>query len=330
MTLPVVLTGASGFIGSAVLRRLAGHEGTEVRALVRRRLPLPARVEQVRADLASPETLRGVCSGARVLVHAASYVGSDEELCTRVNDQGTAHLLSEARRAGVERVVQLSTTAVYGRGPHHGAAVGDLRPDPGSPASRSRLAGEEHALREEAAGEGALRDGAVVLRAGLVTGDGDRWVVPALAELARRVPGYWRGGEALLSLIDVDDLARVTVRAALQPYEDAAGGSSRAVRGVHHAVHPVPVRNRDLMDTLAGLGLLPPVRGELTWRECAGLLERHPGRVSERQLRLLAFDHHYATTLWEACESAPGRGPLAALADAAPWYRRHLAQTADG
>lgn len=318
MTVRVVLTGASGFLGSAVLRQLIRQDGVQVRALTRRERPLPADVEQAHADLSRPDTLTGVCSGASVLVHAASHVGSDEQ-CTQVNDLGTAALMHEARRAGVERIVQLSTTAVYGRGPHRGAAVGEVQPSPGSAASRSRLAGEAHALRE----------GALVLRAGLVTGAGDRWVVPALAELAHRVPGYWRGGQAKLSLIDVEDLGRLVARAALRPAGAAGSGSASApVHGVHHAVHPTPVRNRDLLDTLADLGLLPPVSGELTWQECLALLDRRPGRVSERQLRLLAFDHYYATGLWQACESAPGQGPLAALAAAAPWYRKHLARPA--
>jgi nucleoside-diphosphate-sugar epimerase len=220
--------------------------------------------------------------------------------------------MREAERAGVERIVSLSTTAVYGRGPHRGAAVGELQPDPGSPASRSRLAGEAHALRQ----------GALVLRAGLVTGAGDRWVVPALAELVRRVPGLWRGGHARLSMIDVDGLARLVTRAALTATGD--DGSGGPPRGVHHAVHPEPVRNRDLLDRLARLGLLPPVTRELTWRACLELLGENPGRIGERQLRLLAFDHHYATDVWQACESAPGQGPLAALDDAAPWYRDHL------
>ncbi|MCH6164017.1 NAD-dependent epimerase/dehydratase family protein [Streptomyces marispadix] len=315
MTVPVVLTGASGFIGSAVLRRLTQHD-VHIRVVTRRDLPLPAQAEQVRADLSRPSTLAGVCSGARVLVHAASHVGSDERLCTQVNEAGTAALMREAERAGVERIVSLSTTAVYGRGPHRGAAVGELEPDPGSPASRSRLAGEAHALRQ----------GALVLRAGLITGAGDRWVVPALAELVCRVPGLWRGGHALLSLIDVDDLARLVAAAALTT--TGPGGSGEAPRGVHHAVHPEPVRNRDLLDRLARLGVLPPLTRELTWRECLELMEENPGRIGERRLRLLAFDHHYATGVWQACGTAPGQGPLAALDGAAPWYRAHLLRSA--
>lgn len=311
MTVRVVLTGASGFIGSALLRRLTQHDGVRIRALTRRDHRLPAGTEQFTADLARPGSLAGSCAGADVLVHAASHVGADEDLCTAVNDEGTRALLHEARRAGVRRIVQLSTTAVYGRGPHRAAAVGDLEPRPGSATSRSRLAGEEHALRA---------DDALVLRTGLITGPGDRWVVPALAELARRVPGYWRGGDALLSLIDVDDLARLAVRAALPP--DGAA----PVRGVHHAVHPQPVRNRDLLDALAALGLLPPPEGETPWDACLAHLRRNPGRLGERQLRLLAHDHHYVTGLWQACGITPRRDPLTALAEAADWYRAHLAR----
>jgi len=303
----IVLTGATGFIGSAVLARLA-DEPVRIRALTRREHPLPPQVEQVRADLAEPESLPGTCSRADVLIHAASHIGSDEQRCVRVNDVGTAALMREARRAGVARVVQLSTTAVYGRGPHRAAAPGDLKPAPGSPASRTRLAGEAH----------ALRSGALVLRAGLVTGAGDRWVVPALAELTRRVPGHWDGGRARLSMIAVEDLARLVVQAVLHP-------SATGVRGVQHAVHPVPVRNRELLDALASLGLLPAVQGELTWEECRSRLAERPGRVSERQLALLAFDHWYsAGALWTACASDPGPGPLTRLAGAADWYRAHL------
>ncbi|MGH3311302.1 MAG: NAD-dependent epimerase/dehydratase family protein [Streptomyces sp.] len=309
MTPRVVLTGATGFIGAAVLRQLA-QQPVRVRVISRRDHPLPPEVEWVPADLAQPESLARVCSQADVLIHAASHIGSDAEQCARVNDHGTAALMREAGRAGVGRIVQLSTTAVYGRGPHRGAAVGDLTPAPGSATSRTRLAAEAHALRH----------GAVVLRAGLVTGAGDRWVVPALAELVQRLPGYWNGGRAMLSMIAVEDLARLITQAALR--------IPVTVPGVHHAVHPAPVRLHDLLDALAALALLPAVSGELMWEECTARMTEHPGQVSERQLALLAFDHWYSgTAVWPAHACAPGPGPLARLADAAPWYRAHLAHT---
>ncbi|MCF6526132.1 NAD(P)-dependent oxidoreductase [Streptomyces sp. JJ36] len=310
MTAPlVVLTGATGFIGSTVLHRLAGTAGrVRLRVLTRRRIALPVPAEQVHADLGDPGSLAGACEGAQVLLHLASYIGADADRCRQVNETGTAHLMREAVRAGVPRVVHLSTTAVYGPGPHRDVEVGDVRPRPASAVSRSRLAAEAHALRA----------GALVLRAGLVLGPGDRWVVPALAELCARAPGYWNGGRGHGSYIDVADLARLTAAAAVD--------TDRPVRGVHHAAHPAPVRVRELLDALAAQDVLPRPRDELTRDEAHALLRRNPGRVTERQFGLLTDDHWYrATRLWARCGCAPGPGPLARLPRARTWYRDLLA-----
>ncbi len=315
----IVLTGATGFIGSAVLRGLTGPGGTgragrgqiRVRVACRVEPAGPRRVpgvEYVRADLAEPATLRGLCEGADALVNAASYVGGDEARCVAVNERGTAALVEEARAAGVRRIVQLSTTAVYGPGPHRGAEVGELTPSPVSAASRTRLAAEGPVV--DAAG--------IVLRAALVLGPGDRWVVPALAELVRRVPGRWDGGRGLLSLIDVADLGRLVAAAATADAPSA---------GVYHAAHPEPVRGGDLLAALAGHAVLPPAVADggaedLPWDVCLRRLRATQGWVSERQFALLARDHHYrGDAVWRRLGCPPGPGPLARLGVAAPWYR---------
>lgn len=305
----VVVTGATGFVGSAVLRRLAAQApGTPVRAVSRTPPRAVARgVRWADADLAAAESLRGVCDGADVLLSLASYVGPDAERCAAVNSAGTAALMAEAERAGVRRIVHLSTCAVYGPGPHRGQDVGELTPAPVSPASRSRLAGEEPVLAA----------GGLVLRAGLVLGTGDRWVVPALADAFRRVPAGWGGGAGLASFVDVDDLARLVVAFGL------GGGDAAGASGVLHAHHPEPVRNRDLMDALADHRVLPRrPAGDWPWRACLDALARTPGWVSERQFTLLAGDHWYrADAAWRLAGLAPGPGPLARLGGAAQWYR---------
>ncbi|OKH97856.1 autoregulator biosynthesis protein [Streptomyces sp. CB02923] len=304
--------------------------------------PAGAPVEWVAADLADPASLRGVCEGADVLLHLASDIGRDEERCELVNVRGTAALVAEAVRAGVGRIVMLSTAAVYGAGPHAGPGVDEVTPAPVSAASRTRLAAERPVLEA----------GGTVLRPGLVLGAGDRWVVPALAELLGRVPARWDGGRGLLSAVAVDDLARLFARLALAP--DGIPG------GVHHASHPVPVRNGDLMDTLIGHGVFPQPKGtlatpqndmpgmpgtpqngtpqnatppngiaealpDLPWDECLKRLGSTPGRVSARQFALLASDHWYRSDeVWTAAGCDPGPGPLVRLAEAADWYRSHL------
>ncbi|MGW3986070.1 NAD-dependent epimerase/dehydratase family protein [Streptomyces sp. NPDC004830] len=307
----VLLTGSTGFVGRAVLDRLRKERALgrdlEVRALARTvpEGPREPGVEWLRADLSDPDAVAGAASGTDVLVHLACRVDGSDEQCERTNVDGTRAIVREARRAGVERIVQLSTAAVYGPGPHRGIPVDGVVPAPVSAASRTRLAAESIALEA----------GAVVLRPGLVLGAGDRWVVPAIGELLRRVPARWDGGRALLSLVAVEDLARLV--AAL------ATGPEPAGPGVFHASHPVPVRNGDLMTRLAELDVLPAAGPDWPWDRCVERLRQSPGRISERQFALLARDHWYASEeIWRLTGCAPGPGPLYRLAAAAPWYRR--------
>ncbi|MET8753092.1 NAD-dependent epimerase/dehydratase family protein [Streptomyces sp. NPDC004667] len=309
-----MLTGATGFIGAAVLGELGRRGDVSVRAVGRRAPGTGAggATEWVPADLARPGSLAGTCEGADVLLHLAGVVSPDEALCETVNVRGTAALMAEAVRAGTGRVVHLSTAAVYGPGPHRGAAVGELVPAPVSATSRTRLAGEAHALAA----------GATVLRPGLVMGTGDRWVVPALAELVDRVPARWDGGRGLLSAVDVTDLARLVAALAVLPSLPGNGG---ATGRVFHAGHPSPVRTGEVLAELAELGVLPSVDTDLAWDECVSLLRATPGTVSERQFSLLARDHWYRSDeVWRVAHCPPGPGPVARLASAAPWYRGAL------
>ncbi|WP_336321433.1 NAD(P)-dependent oxidoreductase [Streptomyces lavendofoliae] len=320
----VAVLGATGFVGGAVVSELARH-GVRVRAATRGGAAgnAPAAggcVEWVRADLTRPGTLHGFCTGVDVLLQLASHIGGDVATCEAVNARGTAAAVAEARRAGVRNVVLLSTAAVYGHGPHRGIDVGEVRPAPVSAASSTRLAAETCVLAV----------GGTVLRAGLVLGAGDRWVVPALADAVRRVPVWWDGGEALLSVVQVTELARLIAgfaRASFGTAERAA--VSRTLAGVHHAAHFRPVAVRELITALDEYGILRAPVHSAPMEHCLAQLDVSPGWVSRRQFLLLGQDNWYRSDLaWRLAGVTPAAHPLDGLAGAAAWYRNHLGTTA--
>jgi uncharacterized protein YbjT (DUF2867 family) len=98
----ILVAGATGNVGSEVVRALLGA-GEPVRALTRRDGPaLPPGAEPVTGDLDRPETLRPALAGARGVFLLSGY-------------QDMPGLLAEVRRAGVERVVLLSGSSVDAR-----------------------------------------------------------------------------------------------------------------------------------------------------------------------------------------------------------------------
>jgi len=112
----VLVTGASGFIGGAVVKRLRA-EGACVRALVRRSSPrdnIPADCEVFEGDVTDRDSVRRAMVGVSALFHlAADYRlwAPDPEPVMRVNVAGTEFVMREALRAGVARVVHTSSVA---------------------------------------------------------------------------------------------------------------------------------------------------------------------------------------------------------------------------
>ena len=118
---PILVTGASGFIGWHVARQLLDR-GERVRALVRpsSRIRELDQIERVTGDLRDPASLDRAVAGCGVVFHvAADYRlwAKDPTELYRSNVDGTRNLLESARRAGVERVVYTSTVGCIGMPP---------------------------------------------------------------------------------------------------------------------------------------------------------------------------------------------------------------------
>ena len=114
----ILITGATGKVGSRLAKRLVQH-GHTVRALVRD----PARatdlsdhgIHLIPGDLMQPDSLPAAVNGVEAVVHCAAFFrGATPEEAHAVNHQGTQHLAHAARAAGMGRFVFTSTGLVYG------------------------------------------------------------------------------------------------------------------------------------------------------------------------------------------------------------------------
>lgn len=172
----ILVTGATGKVGSRLARRLA-QRGDRVRALVRDRSRAAALsgagIELVDADLLDPASLAHAVRGVDAVVHCAAFFrGATPEQAHAVNDIGTRHLAAAAQAAAVHRFVFTSTGLVYGS--TGGSLANEDTPcAPTAAYPVTKLAAERFLL--------AL-DGldARVLRLPFVYGDGDAHIAEAI------------------------------------------------------------------------------------------------------------------------------------------------------
>ncbi len=215
----VLLTGATGFLGSAIARALLAS-GREVRALVRPGTPRilldGLAVEAVPGDLLDADSVRAAATGCAAVVHCAADYRiwvPDPDRMERVNVGGTRAVMEAALAAGARRVVHVSSVAT-------------LKPRPdGTPADEADAARPEEAIGPykrsktlaERAVEAMVRDQglpAVIVNPSTPIGPRDRRPTPTgrvILEAARgRMPAYVDTG---LNLAHADDVAAGCVAA---------------------------------------------------------------------------------------------------------------------
>jgi nucleoside-diphosphate-sugar epimerase len=117
----VVVTGANGFVGSRLCAALVDR-GATVRAVVRRPGTAPdlPGVEEHVGDFHDPDLAATLIAGADAVVTTVHPLGGDRRSQERIAVEGTPVLARAARDAGVDRLVHVSTAAVYDRSPGQG------------------------------------------------------------------------------------------------------------------------------------------------------------------------------------------------------------------
>jgi UDP-glucose 4-epimerase len=133
----VVIFGASGNVGTSVLRSLAAEPAVDSIVGVARRLPelQVAKTEWRQADVTS-SPLRPLLEGADAVIHLAWLIqpGRDKDLVRAVNVDGSARVFEAAAGAGVPNVLYASSVGAYARGPKN-KRVDESWPTSGIPTS---------------------------------------------------------------------------------------------------------------------------------------------------------------------------------------------------
>ena len=202
----VALTGATGFVGGAIARRLS-ESGHSLRLLARRPAMLPLLSGEpiaIAGTLEDRASLARLMEGADLAVHTAGAIKAvDATEFERVNRDGAAAVADAAREAGVGRFVLISSIAA--RSPLLSAYAA------------SKRAGEAEVLQR-------LGERVIILRPPVVYGPGDRETLPMFRAARFGLFPILGPPEARLSFLHVTDLAGAVA---------ACLGAGTAPAGVH-------------------------------------------------------------------------------------------------
>jgi nucleoside-diphosphate-sugar epimerase len=202
----VLVTGATGFVGKAIVRACL-NDGLDVVPVGNSRGQEPDWPNYVRADLTEPNALSSVLDGVGCLVHSAGLAhqfgkSKADELFRKVNADAVEYVALSAADAGIEHFVLISSVAVYGAG----ANANEETPcNASGPYATSKLEGEKRAI--EICTDAKMR--LTILRLATVYGEGDPGNVLRLMRTIESGRFVFVGsGANRKSLIHVDDVAR--------------------------------------------------------------------------------------------------------------------------
>ena len=321
-----LVTGATGFVGSAVVRALI-KTGVDVRVLVRRDTDFtnlqPYKIDGVFGDLRDKGSLHTALAGCRQVYHVAAHYAlwaRNPSIFYEVNVEGTRNLMEAARDAGTERIVYCSTIGAIGLPPDGRLGTED------TPVSLSQMAG--HYKRSKFLAEQEVlrlaREGlpVVIVNPSAPVGEGDVKPTPTgqviVDFMKGRMPAFIETG---MNLVDVDDVAV----GHLLAMEKGRIGERYILGTKNLMLHEI----FQILSTLTGIRAptlkLPrlavlPLAYLNQW--LADLTGREP-RIPLEGVKMAKYKMHYDCSKAIRELGIPQTPPEIALGKAVRWFREH-------
>lgn len=320
---PVLLTGATGFLGSAIARALLA-EGHAVRALVRDGTPQTLLdglgVEIASGDLLDAGSVGRAMAGCGAAVHCAADYRiwvPDPARMRAVNVGGTDCVMRAALAAGVARVVYVSSVATLKpRADGTPATEADAATPVQAIGPYKRSKTEAERVVEQLVADAGLP--AVIVNPSTPIGPRDRRPTPTgrlIVEAARgRVPAYVDTG---LNLVHVDDCARGCVAALTR----GAVGERHILGGQDVALgallgHIAALRGHRAPRRLPRTPLIPLAWGAEAWARVSGA----EPMLTRDGLRMAGQRMYFSSARAAAVLGHQARPWQAAVADAIAWF----------
>jgi len=321
----VLVTGATGFLGAALVRRLLA-ERTDVRVLARSSASARDLVDRgatlAVGDVADGAVMRDALRGVDVVYHLAGRLlvpGIPEAVYRRTHVEGTRTLVACCiEQSGIQRIVHCSTTGVLG-------VTGD-RPADESAAAAPTNVYEQTKWEAELLVRQAVQRGfpAVIARPGLVYGPGDLHLVGLFQSIQRRLFRPIGSRPVFLHPIYIDDMVEALVRCGQNP---------AAVGECFHVAGQEPATIASLAATIAdALGVsrpgatipLPVARAVALAADLLPSGLRHLAPLTRSRVDFLTHSRVYDVTRAQRLLGFEATTGLSTgIARSVAWYRRN-------
>lgn len=284
----IFITGASGFVGGAAVKRLLA-EGCEVIAMSRSENS----DQKIRALGAAPSRCdldsisANNIAGCEIVIHAAAHVEAwgEADAWDKVNVQGTKNVLAAARAAGVRRFIHIGTEAalIYGQDLIDVDESAPLALNSPFPYCRTKALAEQAVL---AANDPSANFSTMVLRPRFIWGPGDTTILPSVLEMAAAGKWTWIDhGAAMTSTTYIDNLVEAIMLAR-------SGGKPG------QAYFILDAGNRSMHEVLTAMAATQKI--SLPDRSMPGWLARALGRTLEGIWRTFGLKSKPPLTAHEA------------------------------
>ncbi len=202
----IFITGASGFIGKAVVKTLCQENYTLTALLLPdEEAKLPESVHIVYGDLTDTQSLSGKLKNHQTVIHIAGAVGFQSwKNCISINIGGTRNILEEMLKSGIRRFIYMSSVSVYGRVPDVHITEDFPYKKIGDPYGDTKIEAEK--LIKEYTQKGTVDF--TIIRPTAVYGEGDNKFLPKLIENLESGKFKMMGdGSHTVDLVNVADVA---------------------------------------------------------------------------------------------------------------------------